>query len=87
MKIRRRTETVVETHEVWVVRRSGEGPSAFCTACAPGAGMLRADEAARLKGVSTRTVFRWVEAGRVHFEETSEGDLFVCLASLPALVG
>lgn len=45
--------------------------------------MLAPEEAAALCGVSPRTIYRWVEAGRVHFAETPDGRLSVCLASLP----
>jgi len=39
-------------------------------------------EAAVLSGVSVRTVYRRVEAGKVHFLETPLGALRVCLHSL-----
>jgi hypothetical protein len=41
-------------------------------------------EAAAARGVSQLTIYRWVEGGQTHFEETADGGLFVCLASLPA---
>lgn len=85
MKIRRSTETVVETHEVWVIRRSGDYLSPPCVTCPNGPPMAKPEDTARLAGVSTRTVYQWIEAGRVHFAETPEGDLFVCPASIPAL--
>jgi excisionase family DNA binding protein len=44
--------------------------------------MLAPQEAARRAGVSQRTVYRWVEDGRIHFAETTDGGLFVCLAPL-----
>jgi excisionase family DNA binding protein len=44
--------------------------------------MVTPDEAARLAGVTTRTVYRWIEAGKVHFAETPEGLLLVCPNSL-----
>lgn len=88
MRIRKRTETIIETHEVWVIRRQGSaGPAAMCATCEARPPMAKPAEAARLAGVNTRTVYRWVEAGRVHFIEVPEGDLFVCLASLPDNAG
>jgi hypothetical protein len=36
-----------------------------------------------LAGVSTRTVYRLLEAKRLHFIEGRDGTLLVCLASLP----
>ena len=40
------------------------------------------DEAAELGHVSTRTIYRWIEAETLHFTETSEGLLMICLDSL-----
>jgi excisionase family DNA binding protein len=45
--------------------------------------MVTADEAARLARVSSRTVYAWVEAGRLHFMEMSDGRLIICLDSIP----
>lgn len=44
--------------------------------------MLTPQEAAMLRSVSQMTVYRWVESGQVHFMETQDGRLFVCLAPL-----
>ena len=89
--MKRRTKTTTETHEVWVIRRAreplGEPPTGSCAMCGGPARMLTPEEAAALCGVSPRTIYRWVEAGRVHFAETPDGRLSVCLASLPCAVG
>ena len=79
---RRRTVTTIETHEVLIVRRMPRAKALLCLACPDESGMLTPHEAARLAGVSQITVYRWVEVGRVHFEETGDGGLFVCLAPL-----
>ena len=44
--------------------------------------MLNPEEASALAGVTTRHVYRLVEAGRVHFREAAGGSLLVCLGSL-----
>jgi len=44
--------------------------------------MVTPDEAAIISRVNTRTIYRWVEMGAVHFMEHS-GQLWVCLNSLP----
>ena len=31
-----------------------------------------------------RTIYRWVEADRIHFTETAESTLLICLNSIPA---
>lgn len=78
----RKTVTTIETHEIVVVRRLARMPAPRCAACTDEAGMLTPREAAHLTGVTQRTVYRWAEDGRIHFTETTEGDLFVCLAPL-----
>ena len=79
---RRRTVTTIETHEVLIVRRHAGVPALLCAACAGAGRMLTPQEAARLTGVSQRTIYRWMEDGRIHFAETVDGGLFVCLAPL-----
>lgn len=44
--------------------------------------MVTPEAAAVVAGVSTRTVYRWVEAGKIHFAETPAGLVLVCLNSL-----
>jgi hypothetical protein len=78
----KRTETIIETHEVWVVRRRAGQSAVWCTECAGQPAMLTPEEAARLSGLSQRAICRSVEAGAVHFLETADGCLFVCPASL-----
>ena len=38
-------------------------------------------------GVTPRTIYQWVEAGRVHFSETARGETLICLNSLSAAGG
>ena len=78
----KRTETIIETHEVWVVRRPAGPFSAWCPDCEGRPPMLTPEEAAGLSGLSLRAIFRLVEAGGVHFLETACGRLFVCPATL-----
>jgi predicted site-specific integrase-resolvase len=46
--------------------------------------MLPPETAATISGITLRTLFRWIESGHIHFVETPEGSLFVCLESLMA---
>lgn len=81
----RRTEVLIETHEVWVIRRPGQAAaSAWCGGCAAHVLMLPPEVAARLLDVTPRAIYRSVEAGRIHFKEAADGTLLICLASLPA---
>ena len=78
----RTTEIKVETEELYLLRRSGKPVRAWCPACAAEVRMLTADGAAAAAGVSTRTIYRWVERGKIHFTETGQGQVLICLNSL-----
>ncbi len=86
MSSKRRTETIIETHEVWVMRRLMSSRQ-LCVECRDEAGMLTPEEAAMLRSVSQMTIYRWAESGHIHFTETPEGRLFVCLTPLLAGAG
>ena len=81
---KRRTEITIETHQVLILNRRQSSDLMSCEQCRTGRSPLVTPEVAgSLTGVNTRTVYRWVEAGRLHYTETNNGGLFVCLASLP----
>jgi hypothetical protein len=63
---------------------AGRGESRWCPRCADFVAMLTPEQAAAVAGVSTRHVFRWLEADRLHFVETTGLSPLVCTASLPA---
>jgi hypothetical protein len=44
--------------------------------------MVTLDEAAILAKVSSSTIYRWVEAEKIHFEDTPEGLPLICLNAL-----
>jgi len=46
--------------------------------------MLPPDHAALLSHVPTRTIYRLVEAGSIHYREMPNGSLIVCIRSLVA---
>ena len=86
---KKRTEITIETDRVVVIRRRGQQPSLWCDSCGQAVVMVTVDEAAMLARVSSRTMYSWVEADWLHFTETPDGLLLVCLSSLSsaALVG
>jgi excisionase family DNA binding protein len=85
---KRHTVTTIETHETWIVRRPAtESTAIVCAACPGERRMLTPKQAAEEAGVTNRTVYRWVDEGVIHFLETEEGNLFVCLAPLTIDVG
>ena len=73
----KRTEITIETDRIVVIRGRKVSGSLWCAACAKRSRMVLSEEAATIGRVSSRTVYRWVEAGRVHFFETAEGSLLI----------
>jgi excisionase family DNA binding protein len=75
-------EVTIEKDEVVVVRRMARGVRGLCPSCRTEVLLLTADEAATLAGTSLRTIYRWVEAGKLHYVE-SGSHILVCPNSLP----
>ena len=73
MSRRRRIEITVE-NRLLVLRRAVH-PSVWCAVCPVPVQMLTPEEAAALTQVSTRWLYRQLEAGQIHFVETPEGRL------------
>jgi hypothetical protein len=74
----RRIEIVTEVErEIVVTRRSVW--VRFCEACGGETRMVTPEQAAAQAAVTVRTIYQWVEAERVHFIETHEGRLLICL--------
>ncbi len=46
--------------------------------------MITPHQAAAMAGVSSRTIYRWIEEAKLHFTEELDGVLFVCADSLQA---
>jgi hypothetical protein len=44
--------------------------------------MLTPDEAAQMSRTTPRRIYQHLEAGRLHFTETDNGQLYICLNSL-----
>jgi hypothetical protein len=79
---RKKTELVVEFDEEFVIRRRQPIAAAWCRKCADQVAMLTPDEAAIITGLSSRRIYRCIEAGSLHFSETAEGYLLICQRSL-----
>ncbi len=82
---RKRTEVVVELDEVFVIRRRQTSGSAWCRACGRHVQMLTPEEVTAMTGLNSRLIYRCIEAGRIHFNETAEGFLLICQISLSKL--
>jgi hypothetical protein len=79
---KRRTEITIETDRTLIVRKQPGSVQGWCQGCGGAAKMISPEEAAAIAHVSVRTIYRWVEVGKVHFMERSEQVLLVCLNSL-----
>ncbi len=82
MKLIRRREVTIQTSETYVLRSGHSTGNSFCVECANGVAMLTPDAAASLFGVPSRWIYRWVETGQLHFQETPTGTVLVCPDSL-----
>jgi excisionase family DNA binding protein len=80
---KRRTEITIETERLLVMSVQRESSLGWCDNCAGQVTMITPNEAAVRARISPRTIYQWVEAGKLHFTKTSEGSLFICLNSLP----
>ena len=84
--MKRRTEITIETERLVIMARSFTRKQlSWCSWCDEGVDMLSTDNAALVGKVSSRTIFRWVEAGIVHSSETPDGLLLICPNSLKLL--
>ena len=82
MKTKRTIEVTIERNEFSVLRNCRGSAYAWCGVCARSVGMVTPEEAARRSGVSVRTIYREIEVGGLHFLETPQGLLLICVASL-----
>jgi len=73
-------EIIPKTNQVIVCRRPHGTAVDLCEQCA--CGMLMLEESVAVACVSSREIYRWVEAETVHFRETADGLLLICLNSL-----
>ena len=83
MRTRKRTEITIETVRIVVLSRRKVSVVSWCHECGQRTKMVTVDEAAAMVGVSWRTIYRWADAEKLHFAETSEGRLLICCESIP----
>ncbi len=79
---KRRIEITVEKRRLIVLRRARAPILDWCADCGEQVAMLTPDQAATIARVSSRTIYRRVEAGEMHYLETPEGHLLVCANSI-----
>jgi len=79
---KRTSRITVETERLLVIRSSKRCFEGWCHWCAAQVKLLGLEEAAAIAGASERAIFRWAEAGEIHFTETEEGKIMFCLNSI-----
>jgi len=79
---KRRIEITVERHRVLTVRTRRISATGWCAQCGMKVQMVTAEDASRTAQVTPRTIYRWAEAGQLHFTESQDGLLLICLKSL-----
>src|SRR6185369_6615476 len=77
-----RTRVIVNTSELTLIRRVHGTAQADCPQCGARVEMVTPEQAVTLTRIHWRAIYELVELGRVHFIETAEGHLLVCLQSL-----
>ena len=83
--MRKRTEITIERRRTVVLSRRRVTIIDWCAQCGRQETKLTAEGAGVFCGVSTRTIYRAVERGLVHFSENPDGLIWLCLGSLREL--
>jgi hypothetical protein len=82
--VTKRTEILIEFEELIMVNHGGGAIQSLCTDCHSDTWFVSPAQASLLTKVTVRTINRWVESGAVHFVETANGLLLVCVESVNA---
>lgn len=72
----------METEQLLVISSHREAAAGWCKQCGAEMKMVDPHGAAAISGLSARTIFRRIESGQLHFTETADGTLLICLNSL-----
>jgi hypothetical protein len=80
--IQRSIEITVEREFLAMVNQPGAAFIALCAVCGKDVLLLSPDAAALTAGTSPREVYRWLEAGQLHFQELPNGKVYLCSESL-----
>jgi hypothetical protein len=78
----RQTRITISKSEVIVLRKAQGVAQADCADCGKQVDMVTPEQAVTLIGLSSLSIYRLVESRQLHFRETLEGHLLICLESL-----
>ncbi len=85
MILRRKTEITILSDRIITAEKVSSSITVECPDCTRRVQMLTAEDAGKILGVNTRTIYRLIENGQLHFQETPEGVVLVCTDSLSAV--
>jgi hypothetical protein len=80
--IKRRIEITTVTEQTLTIRPMSVRAFHWCAACGEATNMVTPDQAAAIAQVFMRVIFQRVESGQLHFIETPDGKLLICVNSL-----
>ena len=80
----RYTRITINIHELTLIKKLHGTAEADCPQCGGRVEMATPEQGVTLTGIPSRHIYGWVEGGKVHFIETTEGHLLICLGSLRA---
>ena len=80
--MKRRTEITIESERLLIIRSRQTSARGWCPSCDKQVKMITTDEAAQLSHISARLIYRLVEADELHFIETTDKRLLICVNSL-----
>jgi hypothetical protein len=78
---KKRWEISFESREQWRIFSEPQTEHLQCPACTEESQMLTVENLAILTGTSQLEIFREIERGNLHFIETRDSRLFVCVAA------
>lgn len=82
MGTRKLTEIIIETERTLLIDAQQSPVRGRCHDCAAEVEMYSPEQAAAIVKVPPRTIYRWIEAGLLHFTEDGAGLITICRDSL-----
>lgn len=70
---------IIENERTFIFRSRDERRAAWCDCCGVEVEMAPVEAAAHEAGVSEMSLYQLVESGALHFKETEDGRVLVCL--------
>jgi hypothetical protein len=82
VKKKRKTTIITETDRILVLNRNTGAAEGWCDHCDDLVGMVKPEDAVALAAFRLRAVYRLLEPDKLHFIESADGLVHVCLNSL-----